>query len=111
MQDLKRTKVGNLTISSSKTLDEIEDIWKNNLIDTILIEVDEVFPHYDSITVSKEYSKILYNGNYIFPNNIIDFISDREYDKVKVYDWKNKFKAIYQYNKATEAFKPFKMFL
>lgn len=111
MKDLVRSRVGDFLISSSLTLDEIEEISKDKLIDSVLIKVDELFPDYEQINVLKDFSKLLYNGNYISQNNIKEFVFDKDYDKVKVYDWQNNFIAIYQYDKEKEVFKPFKMFL
>lgn len=111
MKDLIRTRVGEFSVSASITLKQIEDIANRNLIDSVLIKVDELFPDYEKISVLEEFSKIIYNGNVILPNNIKGFISDNKYDKVKVYDWQDKFVAIYQYDKDKETFKPHKMFL
>lgn len=113
MKDLLRTRVGDFTLSTSKTLSQIEDISQNNVIDTILIKVDSLFSDYMKIVVKEQYSKIIYNGNYLLPSNLIDFSldSDKKIEKVRVYDWQNKFLALYQYDNEKEIFKPFKMFL
>ncbi len=111
MKDLIRTRVGQFQISTSKTLNQIEKQYKDNTLDSILTRVDELFADYEKVSILEEYSKVIYNGNIILPNNIKGFIYDKEYDKVRVYDWQDKFVAIYQYDKDKEAFKPFKMFL
>lgn len=113
MKDLLRTRAGEFTLSTSKTLSQIEDISQNNAIDTILIKVDSLFSDYMKIRVKEQFSKILYNGNSLLPSNLIDFSldSDKITEKVRVYDWQNKFVAIYQYDTEKDIFKPFKMFL
>ncbi len=111
MKELLRTRVGEFDLEASYTLDEIETSFKEGIIDSALIKIEKLFPEYEEIIVFEEYSKIIYNGNYILPNHIIDFDFNKNYDKVKVYDWKKKFIAIYQYNEAKKTFKPFKMFI
>ena len=111
MQDLLRNRVGEFNLETSHTLDEIETSFKEGIIDSALIKIEKLFPEYEEIIVFEEYSKIIYNGNYILPNHIIDFDFNKNYDKVKVYDWQNKFIAIYQYNERKKIFKPFKMFI
>lgn len=111
MKDLLRTRVGEFYLEASRTIDEIETIFKEGIIDSTLIRVEQLFPNYDEVCVLEEYSKIIYNGNFISSNHIIDFDFNKTYDKVKVYDWQNKFIAIYQYNERKKIFKPFKMFI
>lgn len=111
MKDLLRTRVGSFDISSSKTLDEIEEIFKGHNLDSLLIEVDQLFTNYDKIIILEEYTKVLYNGNMILSKYIENYKIDKKYDKVLVYDYENQFKAIYQYKEDKNFFKPFKMFL
>lgn len=113
MKELLRTRVGDFTLFTSKTLSQIENISQNNTFDTILIKVDSLFPEYTKIMVKEQYSKIIYNGNSLFPSNLIDFSLglDKKIEKVRVYDWQNKFVAIYWYDTEKDIFKPFKMFL
>lgn len=111
MKDLLRTRVGEFNLSSSKTLSQIEEHFTSNTFDSILTKVDELFPEYEKVSILEEYSKVVYNGNVIFPNNIKGFNNGKKYDKVRVYDWQDNFVAIYQYDQEKEAFKPFKMFL
>lgn len=111
MKDLLRTRVGEFNLSSSKTLSQIEEHFTSNTFDSILTKVDLLFPEYEKVSILEEYSKVVYNGNVIFPNNIKGFNNGKKYDKVRVYDWQDNFVAIYQYDQEKEAFKPFKMFL
>lgn len=111
MKDLLRTRVGEFNLSSSKTLSQIEEHFTSNTFDSILTKVDELFPEYEKVSILEEYSKVVYNGNVIFPNNIKGFNNGKKYDKVRVYDWQDNFVAIYQYDQEKEAFKSFKMFL
>lgn len=113
MKELLRTRVGDFTLSACKTLSQIEDISQSNSLDTILIKVDTLFLKYMKIVVKEQYSKIVYNGNSLLPSNLIDFSLDldKKIEKVRVYDWKNKFVAIYWYDIEKNIFKPFKMFL
>lgn len=111
MKDLLRTRVGEFSISTSKTLDQIANHLKTNTLDSILIKVDELFPEYEKVNVLEEYSKVIYNGNIILPKYIKGLNYGINYDKVRVYDWQDNFVAIYQYDRIKEAFRPFKMFL
>lgn len=65
MKDLLRTRVGEFYLEASRTIDEIETIFKEGIIDSTLIRVEQLFPDYDEVCVLEEYSKIIYNGNFI----------------------------------------------
>ena len=113
MKDLLRKRVGDFTLTTSKTLSQIEDISQNKAIDDILIKVDSLFCDYKKVMVKEQYLKIIYNGNSLLPSNLKDFSleSTKEIEKVRVYDFQNNFLAIYRYDLEKEIFKPFKMFL
>lgn len=111
MKELLRKRVGIFEINNSIRLDEIEEMAKKDGIDSVLIRVDQLFPAYQKVMLLEEYSKLLYNGNSFTSQQIKNFNSPMNLEKVLVYDWKGQFMAIYQYHEKKKIFKPFKMFL
>jgi tRNA pseudouridine55 synthase len=111
MKDLIRTRVGEFHIKESFSLDEIDKIAKNDSINRIVTRVETMFPEYEKIVVAEEFSKLIYNGNMFHWNHVVKPEPWKISQQVRVYDWKNQFIGIYQYDNCKEAFKPVKMFL
>ncbi len=118
MKSLLRTRAGRFTIENSLKLSEIQDRMKQDQLQDYLVKVDDMFPDYTKIMVAEEYTKLICNGNSFqtkqikeqsggYGNSGTDGITDR----VRVYDWRNQFIGIYQYDGEDKRFKPVKMFL
>lgn len=102
------------------TLDEIEQLVKSGRIEEKILSIDSMFPGLPRVKVQAEGIKKLANGNIIKTRDLCMLDSfDRkdlkqyEQDGMQclVYDEKNKFTAIYQYNGKLHAWKAEKMFL
>lgn len=63
MTELTRTYVEPFTIEKALTLDQIEELMKNGNVNEHIMAIDAIFNTYESLVVSTEYEKILYNGN------------------------------------------------
>lgn len=107
MESLLRTQVGHFSLDNSIRLDEISKITEAGKLPDILLPVDEVFVQYPKIQIPSDLEKKLKNGN---PFPMKGQISD-DGQKVRVYDSKGQFAAIYQYVKKEKWFRPVKMFL
>ena len=116
MYSLLRTKVGDLDISDSHRLSEVEEMMKNNSIEDVFTSVDSVFEDCRSIVVPERLCKLLYNGN---PLNKQDFdLIDSEFyvnsyggEKIRVYDYNGQFIAVYEYIESRNLYKPYRMFM
>lgn len=108
MEELKRTKVGIFNIDKALTLTEIENLVKNNKIDEIVYNIDEMFFELNKYTIDKKYNKYLYNGNALKKEWVVG--SDDINDRVRIYDYLGKFYGIYKYDEVRKEYKPEKIF-
>lgn len=111
MEELLRVKAGSFCLEDSYTLDEIVELRDKNLLDKIIIPVENVFINYERRVVKEEYSNLIYNGN---PFKKIHLLESEASDfslPIRVYDYKDTFIGLYQYNAEKQMFKPLKMFL
>lgn len=108
MESLLRTKASGFCLEKSKTLDEIQKIKENGKLADILIPVDEIFSSYRKVAAAGRQEELVYNGNpfYIKEGDFIP--ADQE--KVRVYDSRGEFVALYQYEAAKQRYKIHKMF-
>lgn len=68
MSALQRTKASGFTIEEAYTLSEIEEIFRNGNIDSLIHPIREVFSELESIYVLKEYEGRADNGNKLSPD-------------------------------------------
>lgn len=117
MKELKRTQVERFSIGDSLTLSQIEEKVKDKTIETYITPIEAFFFHYPKLVIKQEMCRIIYNGNG-FKENIIDKAASDKIIKmenetlfVRVYDFNDKFVGLYQFDKKTSQYKPYKMFL
>lgn len=112
METLKRTKAGAFEIADSLTLAQVEELAKEDAIETHCRAIDDMFPEYPHVYVAEEFQKLIYNGNSFYPNQAARIEGDDiQNSKVCVYDAANQFIGIYEYKTAEKKFCPFKIFL
>ncbi len=111
MKELKRTQVANFVIEDSLRLSEIEKLQQEHRIDSILVSIDEMFPNAPKVTVAKEFSKFIYNGNTFTKQHLHDKIDSENLSQVRVYDYEGTFAGLYEYDHNMKCFKVVKMFL
>ena len=109
MVDLQRTKVAAFLLENAYKLSEIEEMVKSNRLEEILTKTEEMFDLV-SVRVAPSYEKLLFNGNPIYLNQILERIRIVDKEQVKVYA-KDKFCAIYECDEEKHMLKPVKMFL
>lgn len=109
MVALERTKVAGFLLENAHTLSEIETYVKENKLDDILEKTEDMFD-FLSVRVAPPFEKLLFNGNPIYLNQIVERIRIGDKEQVKVYA-KDRFCAIYQCDEAKNMLKPVKMFL
>lgn len=117
MKELKRTQVERFSIEDSLTLSQVEEKVKDKTIKTYITPIEAFFFHYPKLVIIQEMCRIIYNGNG-FKENIIDKATSDKIIKmenetlfVRVYDFNDKFVGLYQFDKKTSQYKPYKMFL
>lgn len=108
MEELKRTQVGIFNIDKALTLSQIEQLVKDNKIDEIVYDIDEMFGNLSKFVIDEKYNKYLYNGNALKKEWVLD--SDNIEDRIRIYDYLGKFYGIYKYDKMRKEYKPEKIF-
>ncbi len=88
MDSLKRTKACGIPVSDTLKLSQIEELAKAGLIQDKIISIDEMFPGYEKIRVSKEEERRVRNGN-VFTVSLPD-------GKYRVYLEDGTFAAVYE---------------
>ena len=98
MSELTRTYTGNIDVSETIKLSELENIFKDGNIDSVLIKPDVPFSDIGIITIEEEFSKLLYNGNKIAEYMIkeSDFDAFDTLNMAREYDSHGAFIGIYE---------------
>lgn len=109
MVTLERTKVASFLRENAYTLSEIEALVKADKLSEILTKTEDMF-ELISVRVAPPFEKLVWNGNPIYLNQIMERIRIGNKEQVKVYV-KDKFCAIYECDEAKNMLKPVKMFL
>lgn len=97
MEALTRVRVGPFSEKESYTIEQIEELVKNGKLSYVLTPIDVVFSEYPALTISSSYEKIVYNGGAVFKEYLEEPVI-YETDKVRVYDSRQNFIGIYQWN-------------
>lgn len=112
MEKLLRTRANGLDIAESITLGEIEKRKEENLLEEKIVPVDYVFIAYPSVIIDKKYNKLIYNGNQLKKECVLNNeVFQKDYSKVRVYDENKSFIGLYEYDIQRKHFSPIKMFL
>lgn len=106
---LERTKVASFALENAYTLGQIETLVNEDRLGNILTKTEDMF-EYISVRVAPPFEKLLFNGNPIYLNQIMEKIRIGNKEQVKVYA-KDKFCAIYECDEMKNMLKPVKMFL
>lgn len=111
MKELKRTQVANFLIEDSLKLSDLEQLKREDKIESVVVAVDEMFPKAPKVTVAKDFSKFIYNGNTFTKRHLKDKIDSDGLAEVRVYDSEGTFVGLYEYDHEKKCFKVVKMFL
>jgi tRNA pseudouridine55 synthase len=112
MESLVRTKVSGFLLESSKTLAQIEELVRQDALDTIVRSVEAVFADYAQVVVPKQADKLLWNGNplpvgCLENQSIANSADGMEY---RVYSMEKTFIGVYAYQKEKQCLVPVKLF-
>ncbi len=79
---LLRTRSGDFDISSSISLEELENKYKNHEIKDVLLPLDYPLKSYPKINIKESARNSLVNGNPIYPKGIISDIEAFNNDRI-----------------------------
>lgn len=108
METLVRKKASVFTIENSLKLHQIQALQEEDRLESILYPLDSMFSHMEKAVVSKEFNKILYNGNGLLPQCMLTKPTKEE---LRVYDEIGHFIGIYQWEERKKLYQPKKLFL
>ena len=114
MSSLISTEVGIFNINNSIKLDEFKELVDQQEIDNIIVNIDELFHEYPSVTIKKTGEKALMNGNKIHFSYIKNkHEAIKAHDIIRVYSDCGNFIGLYNVAIEGEEFylKPRKLFL
>ena len=112
MQSLVRTRAGQFALADSITLEQVEKLQNEGILEEKILAVDTVFSEKESIIVTEEAMSLLKNGNPLKKQHLAkvpEILTDAM--QVRAYDNSGVFQAIYEYSKKERRFRPVKMFL
>ncbi|MCR4721172.1 MAG: tRNA pseudouridine(55) synthase TruB [Lachnospiraceae bacterium] len=109
MEKLIRTRVGNLGIETSLTLQEAQELAGKGQLEGALTSTDECFMHLPALHTKEKYDAVLENGNIMFFRHFKEYIEEPA-SPVRVYTSKGAFLAVYEFEERRKLYKPLKMF-
>ena len=110
MASLVRTQVDRFQLEDALTLERIEALQKENELEPFILPVDQLFEYYDKIVVADKAICYLQNGNKINAGFCQGNIPGEDGKKVRMYDTKDRFYAIYRWDAGQNVFVNDKMF-
>lgn len=108
MTALERTAASGFYKSGSHTLEEIEELMREDRIMEAVIPPDQIFLDFPERTVKKQYAKILYNGNPLKKDCFTLPVSTEQ--RLKIYDEDGHFIGIYDWKDQKSMYFPDKIF-
>jgi tRNA pseudouridine55 synthase len=116
MESLVRLAAGRFRIEESLTLDEVERLRDQGILEDYILPVDSVFLEYPGVFADEKLSRRLRNGNMFYEDDLCEEerkkIKNRKTGskEVRVYDAENNFIGIYSYQEKEHVLRPVKMF-
>lgn len=109
---LTRSEVHGFYLKDSLKLSDIERLRDEDRLMEYILPVDSVLRTYCAYEVKAGHEKYLLNGNKLNGNQLLirDAYENLQTDIIRVYK-DDEFVALYEYDKAEDNFKPYKMFL
>lgn len=111
MQSLVRTRVGEFHLEEALTLSQVEALRDEGRISEQLHLVDAIFADCPSRTVDVQWTKLVDNGNPLYPAQTMENTPTAEGEWVRIYRADGTFVGIYAFEEAKGRFQPIKMFL
>ncbi len=110
MASLVRTQVDRFQLEDALTLERIEALQREKELEPFILPVDQLFEAYDKIVVADKAVSYLQNGNKVNAGFCRGNIPTEEGKRVRMYDTKDRFYAIYRWDAGQNVFVNDKMF-
>lgn len=111
MKTLERTRVGSFAMEEALSLNEIEQLVKEDKISTKILPAEDMFKEYQAITVREKFQKLIDNGNAFYTDMTENRQTLKHNEQVRVYNEAGRFYGIYEFLEEENKFKPVKMFM
>lgn len=122
MESLLRTRVAQFEIENSFKLLQIEQRVQTlreateeeltaEMLNEMVAKTDTVFAEYPKVVAREGFEKMLYNGNAMQPEWLEGWEASLSEEKVRLYDKKQQFVGVYQYNRKYGDIRPLKIFM
>ena len=120
MESLLRTRVSAFGVEEALRLSKIEELVKKEAKDvspqnwdeemfSFVDAVDSVFLQYEKAVVKQEFNKLLYNGNRLGAEMLLQFTCQQNGNRIRIYDEEGRFIGIYEWQ--GKECKPVKIFV
>lgn len=110
MASLVRLQVDRFELEDALTLERIESLQKENALVPFILPVDQLFDAYDKVVVEDKAVSYLQNGNKINGKYCQGYIPVEDGKRVRMYDTKDRFYAIYRFDAGQNVLVNDKMF-
>ena len=110
MASLVRLRVDRFNLEDALTLERIESLQKENALAPFILPVDQLFDAYDKMVVEDKAVSYLQNGNKINGKYCRGNIPTEDGKRVRMYDTKDRFYAIYRFDAGQNVLVNDKMF-
>lgn len=111
MESLCRSRVGIFRVEEALTLGELEQKRDQNKIADVIVKVDAIFADKRAVCVTERGEKLVQNGNPLPFSFLTERIEPEKGEQLRVYDARQQFYGIYEYQKEAGRLFPVKMFL
>lgn len=111
MEHLTRTRAGRFRIEESLRLADIEQIRDEGRLDEVIIPIDRMFLHLNAVCTVPEADKPVHNGGFLRPDRLLPELTGPLPGQLRVYDSRQEFIGIYEYNHQAGRYQPKKLFL
>jgi len=103
--------VSRFKIEDSLKLSTVVEQKENGMLESHLVKIDDMFLDYQGVTVSEEFTKLLYNGNILHKEMLKNQSVSISSNQVRIYDSNDNFVGLYELLEENNTYKPVKMFI
>ena len=112
MSALRRTKHGGFDVADAYTVGALKEAKECGELERLLIPTDRVLSRYPALKTKETADRLLMNGNrLLFEDLDTDQIPEAPDGRLRIYDSKDQFRALYHIDNEKDGLSPVKMFL
>lgn len=109
MEKLLRTRVGDFRVEESIKLADVERLHSQGMLEENLKAPDLCFEDYERLFTKEKYDSVLFNGNELRLRHFQKYIEVPS-PKIRAYNSKGQFLAVYEWDEKWQKYRPLKMF-